>query len=390
MRIGIDGSCWANQRGFGRFTRCLVSEMVARHPHHDYVLVMDAPSAASVDGLPAGVDVRTVEVGVSPTRAAAADGSRRIGDMARMGYAARQVVSDAFFFPATYSYYPVPGRAVVVTVHDAIAEELPELVVPQRMDRLRWLLKQKVALWQARHIITVSDAARADVERRLGVAADRLSVVHEAPAPVFVPLDRHLAAERIARFGLTALEQYFVYVGGISPHKNLERLVQAFDEVRRDRPELRLVLVGEADDDPFLSSTESVRAAIAATGAPEAITFTGYVTDDELVALYSAAVGSVLPSLGEGYGLTAAESAACGTPVVASDLPVLRELLGEAGVFVDPLDPASIADGLRSIVNDEHLRALKARAGVERAQTWSWQGAADIVVRVLEEAAARA
>lgn len=386
MRIGIDGSCWVNQRGFGRFTRCLVNQMVARHPHHDYVLVMDEPSVAD-GGFPAGVAVRSVPVGSSPVRAAAADGSRRLFDMARMAYAARQVASEAYFFPASYSYYPVPGRVVVVTVHDAIAEALPDLVVPGRGDRLRWRLKQKTALRQARHVITVSQAARTEVEQRLGVNPERLSVVHEAPAPIFAPLGRRLVAERIARFGLSSEQKYLIYVGGISPHKNLVRLIQAFEQVRRDHPELMLILVGEADDDPFLSSTASVRQAIASTDAPQAVKFTGYVTDEELVALYSGAVASVLPSLGEGYGLTAAESVACGTPVVASDLPALRELLGAAGVFVDPLDPASIVDGLRSVVADEGRRATKASAGLERAKSWSWDSAADTVIDVLERAA---
>ena len=389
MRIGIDASCWANRRGFGRFTRCLVNEMTATGDH-DWVLLIDAVSAAdpTLPSLPADVEVVTVPATASSVRAAGAASGRQVRDLARMSAAARRAKAAAFFFPASYSFFPVIGTPYVVTVHDAIAERLPGLTLPSVGDRARWWLKQQVAVRRATAVVTVSEASRRAIIAELPVPADRLHVIREAPAPHFRPIPDDERQPLLRRLGLDA-SPYILYVGGISPHKNIERLVDAFDLLARDHPDVRLVLAGDTTDDPFLSSTGDVRRAVAASNAHDRIVMTGFVSEDELVALYSGAVATALPSLLEGFGLTGAESAACGTPVVASRDEALEELLGEAGVYADAHDTPAWASALAELVSRPAWRADRSKAVLHRASTWSWPRAAEQTTAILESAARR-
>lgn len=388
MRVGIDGSCWANRRGFGRFTRCLVETMVRRTSGVDHVLLLDQASAddPSLPPLPADLDVAAVDVGAPPAQAAGAASSRTLRDIAKMTRAARRLGCDVFFFPATYSYFPVPGTPVVVTIHDAIAERLPELTLRSRGNRLRWWLKQHAAVREAKSIITVSEASRAAIIDHLGVRPERLHVIREAPEPSFRPLSAGERDPHLARWGLAACP-YLLYVGGISPHKNIGTLVEAFAPVAADRQDVRLVLVGDLEDDPFLSAVDSVRDAIERSPAHDRILLTGYVSDAELVALYAGAAASVLPSLGEGFGLTAAESAACGTPVVTSRDPALVELLGDDGIYADARSARAFEVAFRRLLSDPRYRAERSGAVAARAATWSWDAAAERAGAILEAAA---
>lgn len=384
VRIGIDGSCWMNRRGFGRFTRALVGEMLARDDGHTYVVLIDAPSAPNVE-LPGRPEIVPVRVRDAPATAAAASGNRRAIDVMRMTHAARRSRCDVFFFPATYSWFPVPGIRSVVTVHDAIAEMRPDEIFADRRSRVLWTVKQQAALRTAKRVVTVSDAARREIERELHVDPERITVIHEAPDARFRPTDPRGHVEVRTRFGLGAAEPYVLYVGGISPHKNLETLVRAFEQVARSHPSVRLVLVGDTDDDPFLSSTDRLRDVIARSPVEDRIGFTGYVSDDDLVQLYGGAVTCVQPSRGEGYGLTAAESAACGTPVVASAIPALQELLGDAALYAPPDHPDAFAQAIETLLTDPAERARLGREGVARARAWTWATAAATTVALLED-----
>lgn len=387
--LGVDAMCWPNRRGFGRFTRSLVGALtpVAAERGHELVLLADHTTFDETD-IPEGARTQLVPLGVSPSAAASAGGSRTPRDMFRVMRAARSVGADVFYFPATYTFVPVPGTPVVVTAHDATAERLPELIVPDRMDRWRWAAKQRLALRLAKAVITVSDAAKEEIVRSLGVRADRVHVINEAPDALFVD-GGHDHSHRPECVDALAGRRFLLYVGGFSPHKNLEGLVRAFDAVHADHPDVSLVLAGDADDDPFLSSAGAVRQAIAATRDPSAIVCTGYVSDLDLAKLYRSAVATVLPSFGEGFGLPVAESLACGTPVIVSDLPALRELAGEGGLYVDPLDDATITAAMVRLLGDEEARIRLGSVGRARIGSLSWGTAARKVLDVLEDVAGR-
>ena len=149
MRIGVDACTWANRRGYGRFTRMLVGTAMAEYPQHQFVLVVDSHTAAQVE-FPQGAQLEVVETEAQPTEAASADGSRSPRDLWKMSRAVSRLKFDAFFFPTSYSFFPLFCKTpAVIVFHDAIAEQHPELIFPGWRSRFFWQLKS----WLARPAI---------------------------------------------------------------------------------------------------------------------------------------------------------------------------------------------------------------------------------------------
>src|SRR5947209_4671496 len=156
MRIGIDGGCLANRRGFGRFARQVVKALAEAESPHRFVAFVDRPSLEEVR-VPDRFETVAVGVREAPSRAASAEGRRRVGDLLAMGRAVARAGLDLMFFPASYSFFPVwnCGR-VVVTMHDTLAFAHPELVFPNWRGRVAWTLKEHAAARRADKILTVS------------------------------------------------------------------------------------------------------------------------------------------------------------------------------------------------------------------------------------------
>jgi glycosyltransferase involved in cell wall biosynthesis len=174
---------------------------------------------------------------------------------------------------------------------------------------------------------------------------------------------------------------YVLFVGTIEPRKNLVRLVRAYRRAAASGVPHGLVLAG-----PLGWHHESLMRELALEG-PGEIVMTGALTPEELDAVYRAADAFVYPSLYEGFGLPALEAMACGTPVLASNVPALAELVDGAGVLVHPTDVEAIADGLRSLLGDEELRARLGAAGSQRAGRYGWDVTARRTAEVLRASA---
>ena len=162
MRIGIDGSCLSNRRGFGRFARRLLAALAEQPTHHEFTVFVDRPSAAECRGSRRHSSGSSSRCGEAPSRAATAQGRRRWRDMLAMGLAVARSRIDLMYFPATYSFFPVwnVGK-LVVTMHDTLPLAHPELVFPNRSGRLAWRLKETAAARWADRIVTVSDSLAA-------------------------------------------------------------------------------------------------------------------------------------------------------------------------------------------------------------------------------------
>lgn len=392
MRVGVDACCWANGRGYGRFTRELLRQMVVQAPADEFVCFLDPWAAASFDLEASNVRAVSVALSAAPTSAAAADGYRSPLDLFRLTRAVAREPLDVFFSPSVYTFFPLPPRlAAVVTVHDTIAERYPELTLPSRRARLFWQGKVRLALHQARLVLTVSDFSAREITEVLGVRPARLRVAVEAPSPVYRPSESPAEVAAAAeRAGLPAGARWFVYVGGFNPHKHLDLLVRAHAAVVRESPERapHLLLVGTTGGDVFHRDLAPIRAAIEAAGTADLVHWPGFVADEELRHLHSGAVALVLPSECEGFGLPAVEAAACGTPVVATTRSPLPELLEGGGIFVEPRDEAALAAALRTLLQDGALRARLGVRARERASALSWTRSAEAALAALREAAA--
>ncbi len=375
MHIGIDGGCWNNRRGYGRFFRELLDALERNDTRNRYTVFLDPPSYRNFP-VRERFRPRLVETGRSVTEAATVDGRRSILDLLRMGWAAAREDLDLFFFPSVYSYFPLfrPVPAVV-GVHDTIAERNPRFTFSSRRHELFWRWKVRLALAQARTVLTVSEYSKRSIQQWFGIPAGRIRVMHEAAAPRFQP-----AAGDESGGG------YILYVGGISPHKNLAMLIRAFSRLKaRDRG-TRLILVGDYQADGFKNCYAELCELVRSLEIEEEVRFTGFVPDEELCRLYHGARVFVLPSLDEGFGLPVIEAMACGLAVIVSAGNAMEEVVGNAAVVVNPHDEAALAGEMDRLLADAELRRRMGEKAVRRAAEFSWDAAARELLRVFEDA----
>ncbi len=389
LRIGVDASCWANERGYGRFTQELLREMVRMAPEHTFVCFVDEAVERRWDLIAPNVTVVRVPQSVTPTDAAHADGNRGPADILRFSRAVWGERLDVFFSPSVYTYFPLPpGLPAVVTVHDAIAERFPELTLPSGRARLFWKAKVWLALAQCRIVLTVSDYAARDIVEVLGVARSRLRVAVEAPAAVYTPSAPADVAAAAIRVGLPPGARWITYVGGFSPHKRVPAIVRAHGVLAAQLGSAapHLLLVGKLSGDAFLSNHQDIRDAIATAGTEALVHWTGFLPDEELRHLHSGGLALVLPSLAEGFGLPAVEAAACGSPVIATTASPLPELLHGAGLFVDPHDEPALANAMLQLATDDAARAQMAALAIIRTDALTWSRASRVTLDALAEA----
>ncbi|WP_435008085.1 glycosyltransferase family 4 protein [Tundrisphaera lichenicola] len=383
MRIGIDGGCLANRRGFGRFARQMVEALAVAGSPHEFTVFVDRPSLESVT-IPEGMETVAVEVSQAPSRAASASGRRRVGDLLAMGRAVARANLDLIYFPASYSFFPVwnAGR-VVVTMHDTLALAHPEWVFPTWQGKMAWRAKeQAAALWSDR-IVTVSESARRDLVDWFGLPEEKVRVVTEGPDAAFCPGGPGPESDEVLRrYGIEPGTRYLLYVGGLSPHKNLPRLIEAF--ALAGAVETRLILVGDLGD-VFHTHVPELRETIERFGLGDRVHFTGFVPDLELAHLYRRAYALAQPSLMEGFGLPPVEAMACGTPVLCSTAGSLPEVVGEAGVYFDPTDIEAMTDAIQALIADPAERDRLARVALERSGKFTWESAARSLLDCFEE-----
>jgi glycosyltransferase involved in cell wall biosynthesis len=389
MRIGIDASCWWSRRGFGRFTRELVTAMFDESREHEFYLFVDRPPEP--DMIRPNVKIIQVDISQPVTEAAVAESSRSVGDVWSFTRAASAQSLDVLYFPAVYSWFPAPfGLKNVVTLHDAIAEHFPSLIFPDWKGRLFWSLKMRLARWQASRIMTVSNAAKKEIIEYLHVNPDSIDVVSEAADPRFKPvldLDERAAAR--VRAELPTEARLIVYVGGLAPHKNipgfLKGLAAAID--KGDIDDVHLALVGDLEGDGFHSHYDELLAQVQADKRLEGrVHFTGFISDEDLVTLYSDSMAVTMPSFSEGFGLPAIEAMACGVPVLASSAGSIPEVVGDAGLYFDPHNVGEITNAIHQLATQaDTLEQLRQKAS-QRAAQFTWSRAAQMALDCLEGA----
>ena len=388
LRIGIDGGCWSNWRGYGRYTRNLLSALATRDDGNEYLMFMDRESAAAND-LPPGFKAVAVELSEAPGTAASADGRRSIVDLLRMSRAVARHRLDAFFFPSVYTYFPlIRSVPTIVAIHDVIAERHPEMIFPNPRAQFFWRAKLALARRQAQMILTVSDHARAGICEQFKLPDRKVRVILEAHDPLFrVMPEARDPAEILTGHGLTPGLRYLIYVGGLSPHKNLKVLVEAFRRIAPRFPTLRLLLVGNFSGDVFFSAYTELKRQVEQNDLTSQICFTGFVDDASLIELLNRAELLVLPSLEEGFGLPAFEAAACGTPSVVSEVGPAASLLQDAVIAFSPHDVDALTSSLDTVLADPARRQQMAAAALARSAEFSWQRAAAEFSTLLQEVA---
>jgi len=256
----------------------------------------------------------------------------------------------------------------VITIHDLVFMLYPHFLT-KRAARYYGQIDEAVHRTDA--IVAVSEATKRDVIRLLGVPEDKVTVIHEAASPYFRPLDKPDLIHRVrGRFGIRG--DFVLFVSTIEPRKNVPTLLKAFRQFLDDyHLDIQLVLAGQKGwlyDDVFALTEE--------LGLGQDVIFLGRVSTEELLWLYNTAQLLVAPSIYEGFGLTPLEAMACGTPVVVSNVSALPEVVGDAGLLVNPKETDEIAVAIWRELTDEKLRKCLIQKGLKRAQQFSWEKAA--------------
>ncbi|MCA1816962.1 MAG: glycosyltransferase family 4 protein [Acidobacteria bacterium] len=280
-----------------------------------------------------------------------------------------------------YTAPPLAPCPVVATIHDLSFEHLPETF--RRRSRAQLRLTVRRTARSAAHVVAPSEFTRRDLIETYGVARGRTSVVPLAASERFAPVREAKELQRVRElYGIEG--DYILAVGSIQPRKNLARLFEAYSGLRQTRGQdklPKLVVVGKR---AWLYG-ETLRAA-GEYGVSDAVIFTGYAPERDLPALYSGALCFAYPSYFEGFGLPPLEAMRCGTAVVAGDRTSLPEVVGDAGLLVNPFDPEEIAAALARLIEDDSLRALLRERGLARATQFDWRETARLTLEVYRRA----
>lgn len=357
MRIAVNTRLLLPDKleGIGWFTHETMQRVVRAHPEHTFLFLFDRPYDARFVYGPNVVPL----VVPPPTRHPLL---YRLWFGVSVPRALKKHRADVFVSPDGFLSLAtsIPQLAVM---HDLNFEHHPADLPPAYSRYYRHFFPRFAR--KATRIVTVSSFSKQDIVQHYAIPADRVDVVHNGVSEVYAPL---AAAERDAvRARLTGGIPYLICVGSMHPRKNVARLLLAFDQLSEERPELRLVFVGER-----MFRDRRMDEAWAQVKHKDRVIFTGRLGQQDLRKAIGAALALVYASYFEGFGIPVAEAMKCGVPVVAANATSLPEVAGDAAVYCDPFHVDDITRAMRTIVGDGALRERMIAAGLERAQRYTW------------------
>ncbi len=290
---------------------------------------------------------------------------------------------DLMHFP----HFNVPVfyfRKFIVTIHDLILIYFPTRRSTTLHPIIYWFkyLMYKIvirsAIFRADRLITVSNFTKEDILKQYHVSKDKITVTYEA-CEDFCMLTPNKDEKILARYGI--IKPYIMYVGNAYPHKNLERLVRAFDRLRKEpgKNNLKLVFVGK-EDYFYVRLKKMVE-----DEHIESVIFTGYVPDYDLDVFFHNVSVYVWPSLYEGFGLSPLEAMAKGAPVVSSDHPCMREILEDSAYYFDAKNVDKMAGAISKVLDDQDLRAELMRKGFQQIKKYSWKKMAEQTLEIYKK-----
>jgi len=354
VRIAIDARKLRDY-GIGTYVRNLLRHLARIDRSTEYVLFTQ----------PADIELGS-ELGENFRAVVERAGAYSVREQLTIPMDLRRERIDLFHAPH-YVLPPLTPCKSVVTIHDCI-----HLRFPQYLPNSFAYAYARSSLWVATHrasrVLTVSEASKRDILRYFHVPEAKIDVIYNA---IDDRLGEPLRDEEIGqvreRYQLN--DPFVLYAGNIKPHKNLERLIEAFHMLRRGGLEqVKLLIIGDE-----VSQYATLRRAVHRHKLHKHVRFFGFVPDKTLAALYRLASVFVFPSLYEGFGLPPLEAMASGTPVITSNVSSLPEVVGDAALLIDPYDSAEIANAIRRVLTEPALAADLRQRGLARVKDFSWE-----------------
>lgn len=367
MRIFYDGVIFTQQKygGINRIYEQLVDEIPRFAPDADIRCYRFPPELES------NVVFRP-ELYFTPKIGGAL---RRIDNHLLLSCAIRRFNPD-IYHPTYYRFPEGIDPASVVTVHDMIYELYPDSFE----DAFEISARKHDCVERADHVIAVSENTKRDLMAIFDIPPEKISVIHLAASPFFKPVDEDALASLRASFGIQ--DEFLLYVGGRAHYKNFKTLLEAYADWMY-AGDIPLVCVGIAD-----KWTDMEASILANANISDSVELVGEVRDVELRLFYNAAIALVYPSQYEGFGIPPLEAMQCGTPVVASNASSIPEVVGDAGIYIDPHNKTDIREALTTVVSDATIRDDLIELGFKQANMFDWERTArqtfDVYQQIVE------
>ncbi|MFA0834453.1 MAG: glycosyltransferase family 4 protein [Methanobacterium formicicum] len=299
-----------------------------------------------------------------------------------MPYALMKSKVDLVHFPAhwhtqTSAFFLNRGVKKVLTIHDLIPLLYPESYPPNLARR--WNTSLKMIVNHADHIIAVSQKTREDCVKHLNMSPDKITVIPNGYNPIYHPMDNRDEVRKYMKDKYN-LNQYILFVGRVEARKNIIPVIRTLHEIKKSGLPHKLVIIGGMGWEH-----EKVLQEIEKLNLNDQVIFPGYISVEDLVRFYNAADLFVYLSFYEGFGLPPLEAMACGTPVITSNTSSLPEVVGDAGVMVDPLDEEALTSSMHQILCDERKRNKLRDKSILRAKDFSWHKTAKETWEVYEK-----
>jgi glycosyltransferase involved in cell wall biosynthesis len=363
LRIGVN-ALFLIPGGVGGteiYLRNLLAALARNRRGHEFAVFLNRETA--LDLVPSQSNFRAIQTGIAATFRP----RRIVYEQTLLGRAVRAAEVDVLFNPG-FTAPLFPHCPNVTIIHDLQHHHHPEFF--KRSDLLAWRFLVWASAKRSKHILTVSEASREDIHATYGVPFARIHTAEPGVEPEFFSLER------------VGIESLILCVSTLHPHKNIERLVDAFAVFRSHRPEYRLILAGMRG-----FHGDAIERRIHHHGLDDRVTLTGWIERHAILELYSRAQFAVFPSTFEGFGMPVIEAMAAGVPLIASDIRPIKDIASGAALLFPPNDTESLTAAMEQFASNATLRAGHASRARERAAQFTWERAADITLDVLEQAA---
>ncbi len=355
--------------GYGYFVQEIFRRMAKKYPEHEFIFIFDRPF-----DLQFIFSCNIKPVIVSPKARQAL--SFKYWYDVKLPLTLRSIKPDVVI--QLYGFCSLTTNIPqLLVVHDLAFKHYPKLIPKHHLYYYQAFTKK--FLNKANKIVTVSEFSKNDIVSKYQIPSEKINVVSSAAKNIFQPID--FLSQQKAKEKYSDDKEYFLFVGGIHPRKNLITLLKAFSLFKKwQRSNMKLLVAGR-----LAWQYDSVLEKLKTYKYREDVVLLNYLPEEELVNITASAYAMVFPSLFEGFGVPVIEAMQCGIPVITSNTSSLPEIGGSAALYADPIDAEAIAKQMLLLYKDESLRSKLITEGIAQATKFSWDKTADLMWQSITE-----